>query len=122
MSSSSFLPPLPASAPLKCAIPAAALVRPRALAPPSTASTDSPFAQEAWAKQHGITVPLLSDYSHSVVKAYDVELPDLIGLGPAAARAAVVVGSDGIVKYSEQTAAITGLPDFEKTKSVLAGA
>lgn len=83
-------------------------------------STDSPFAQEAWAKQSGITAPLLSDYSHSVVKAYDVELPDLAGLGPSAARAAVVVGKDGLIKYSEQTAAISELPDFEKIKAALA--
>jgi len=85
-------------------------------------STDSPFAQEAWAKQNGITVPLLSDYNHAVVKAYDVELPDLIGLGPSAARAAVVIGKDGVVKYSEQTAAITELPDFGKIKAALESA
>ena len=43
-------------------------------------STDSPFAQEAWALQNRITIPLLSDYRHDVVKAYDVEFPDLAGL------------------------------------------
>jgi peroxiredoxin len=85
-------------------------------------STDSPFAQEAWAKASGITAPLLSDYSHQVVKAYDVELPDLAGLGPSAARAAVVIGKDGFVKYSEQTAAVADLPDFEKVKAALASA
>lgn len=85
-------------------------------------STDSPFAQEAWAKQNGITIPLLSDYAHRVVKAYGVELPDLAGLGPSSARAAVVVGKDGTVLYSEQTAAVSELPDFDKIKAALAGA
>ncbi|MHB8636304.1 MAG: redoxin domain-containing protein [Fimbriimonadaceae bacterium] len=85
-------------------------------------STDSPFAQEAWAKQNGISITLLSDYNHAVVKAYDVELPDLIGLGPSAARAAVVIGRDGVVKYSEQTATISELPDFAKIKAALESA
>jgi peroxiredoxin len=85
-------------------------------------STDSPFAQEAWAKQNGITLPILSDYDNKVVKAYDVEWPDLVGLGPSAARAAVVIGKDGIVKYSEQTAALKELPDFGKIKAALESA
>src|SRR5205809_7923597 len=35
-------------------------------------SGDNPFAQEAWARREGITVPLLSDYEHTVARAYDV--------------------------------------------------
>jgi len=85
-------------------------------------STDSPFAQEAWAKANGITIPLLSDYDHSVVRTYDVEWPSFVGIGPSAARAAVVIGRDGTVKYSEQTPTLGELPDFEKIKAALAGA
>ncbi len=82
-------------------------------------STDNPFAQEAWAKQNKITVPLLSDYAHKVVKAYDVEFPDLAGLGPSAARAAIVVDSHGKVVYAEQTASPGDLPNFEAIKACL---
>jgi peroxiredoxin len=82
-------------------------------------STDSAFAQEAWAKQAGIDVPLLSDYKRDVIKAYDVEWPDLAGLGPCAGRAAYVIGRDGRVEYVELCPALTDLPDFGAIKKVL---
>jgi peroxiredoxin len=85
-------------------------------------STDSPFAQEGWAKAVGITLPLLSDYDHTVVREYDVEWPSFVGMGPSAARAAVVVGTDGLVKYSEQTPTLGELPDFDKIKAALTSA
>lgn len=82
-------------------------------------STDSPFAQEAWAIQNKITITLLSDYAHKVVKAYDVELADLIGLGPSSSRAAVVIGKDGKIAYAEQTATVHDLPNFDAIKACL---
>src|ERR1700676_2853973 len=42
-------------------------------------SVDSPFAQEAWAKQNNIKVTLLSDLNKTVTKAYDVLFPMLAG-------------------------------------------
>src|SRR5580698_4675046 len=35
-------------------------------------SVDTPFAQEAWAKQEKINVPLVSDLDKKVIKDYDV--------------------------------------------------
>ncbi|MFZ4507170.1 MAG: redoxin domain-containing protein [Fimbriimonas sp.] len=84
-------------------------------------STDSPFAQEGWAKASNITVTLLSDYALKVTRAYDVVLEDLIGLGPAAARAAFVVDAAGTVVYSERTPTPLELPNFEAIRAVLAG-
>lgn len=84
-------------------------------------SHDSPFAQEAWANANKIGVTLLSDYKNEVAEAYDVVLPDLVGLGPAAKRAAVVIGKDGEVKYSEETPTPLELPNFAKIQEVLAG-
>ena len=75
-------------------------------------SVDSPFAQEAWAKQNGITVTLLSDLNKTVTKAYDVVFPNLAGVGDTSARAAFVIGRDGAIKYAEQTATPKNLPDF----------
>lgn len=83
-------------------------------------SVDSPFALDAWAKAHNIQVPLLSDYTHAVTQAYDVVLPDLAGLGPSSARAAVVIGKDGLVKYFEVTPTPKDLPDFTAIKAALA--
>ena len=54
-------------------------------------SVDSPFAQEAWAKQNSIKVTLLSDLNKTVTKAYDVVFPNLAGVGDTAARAAFVM-------------------------------
>ena len=83
-------------------------------------STDSAFAQAAWAKQEKITTPLLSDYESKVIHAYDVVAPSLAGLGPCAARAAVVVDKEGVVRYSEQTPALTDIPDFTAIAATLA--
>jgi peroxiredoxin len=83
-------------------------------------SVDSPFAQEAWAKQNSIAVTLLSDLNKTVIKAYDVVFPMLAGIGDTAARAAFVIGRDGVVKYSEQTATPKDLPNFAAVKAALA--
>ncbi len=83
-------------------------------------SVDSPFAQAAWAKEHKITVPLLSDLNKTVTKAYDVVFPNLAGVGDTSARAAFVVGRDGVIKYAEQTPTPKDLPDFTKVKAALA--
>ena len=82
-------------------------------------SVDSPFAQEAWAQKEKITIPVLSDLNKTTAKAYDVLLPDLIGLGSVSARAAFVVGKDGTVKYSEQCPTPKDLPNFEAIKAAL---
>jgi len=82
-------------------------------------SVDSPFAQEAWAKQNGITVTLLSDLNKTVTKAYDVVFPNLAGVGDTSARAAFVIGRDGAIKYAEQTATPKNLPDFAAVQAAL---
>jgi peroxiredoxin len=83
-------------------------------------SVDSPFAQAAWAKQNNITVTLLSDLNKTVAKAYGVIFPGLAGIGDTSARAAFVVGVDGVVTYSEQTATPKDLPNFAAISAALA--
>jgi peroxiredoxin len=82
-------------------------------------SVDSPFAQEAWAKQNSIKVTLLSDLNKTVTKAYDVVFPNLAGVGDTAARAAFVVGRDGKIKYAEQTPTPKDLPNFAAVQAAL---
>ena len=84
-------------------------------------SVDSPFAQEAWAKANKIGLTLLSDLNKTVIKAYDVVFPALAGVGDTAARAAFVIGRDGVIKYAEQTATPKDLPNFAAVKAALAG-
>ncbi|MBP7140571.1 MAG: redoxin domain-containing protein [Opitutaceae bacterium] len=83
-------------------------------------SVDSPFAQEAWANKNNIRIPLLSDLNKGVAKAYQVLFPGLLGIGDTAARAAFVVGKDGLIKYAEQTPTPHDLPNFAAVKAALA--
>ena len=83
-------------------------------------SVDSPFAQEAWAIANKITIPLVSDLNKETTKAYDVLFPGLAGIGDTSARAAFVIGQDGVVKYAEQTATPKDLPNFAAVKAALA--
>ncbi len=83
-------------------------------------SVDTHLSQEAWAKQNGIKVTLLSDLNKVVTKAYDVVFPNFAGVGDTAARAAFVIGADGVVKYAEQTPTPKDLPHFEAVKAALA--
>jgi peroxiredoxin len=82
-------------------------------------SVDSPFAQEAWAKQNSIKVTLLSDLNKTVIKAYGVVFPNLAGVGDTAARAAFVIGKDGVLKYVEQTPTPKELPNFAAVQAAL---
>lgn len=83
-------------------------------------SVDGPHAQEAWAKANNIRVTLVSDLNKTVTKAYDVLFPMLAGVGDTSARAAFVIGQDGIVKYAEQTPTPKDLPNFDAIKAALA--
>lgn len=82
-------------------------------------SVDSPFAQEAWAKASNIKITLVSDLNKETTKAYDVLFPGLAGIGDTSARAAFVVGKDGVIKYAEQTPTPKDLPNFDAVKAAL---
>jgi len=83
-------------------------------------SGDSPFAQEAWAKEKNISLTIASDLNKTTAKNYEVLLDDLIGLGSVSARAAFVVDKSGVIQYSEQTPSPKELPNFEAIKAKLA--
>ena len=84
-------------------------------------SVDSPFSQEAWAKQNNIGITLASDLNKTTAKAFAVLLDDLGGFGSTSARAAFVVDKDGVVRYAEQTPTPKDLPNFDAVKKTLAG-
>src|ERR1700678_2262484 len=82
-------------------------------------SVDTPFAQEAWAKQEKISITLASDLNKNVTKAYDVLFPNLADIGDTSARAAVVVRKQGVVQYAEQTPTPKDLPNFAAIQAAL---
>ena len=82
-------------------------------------SVDSPFAQEAWAKQEKIGITLASDLNKKTSQDYGVLLPDLLGFGATAARAAFVIDKNGVIQYAEQTPTPKDLPNFNAIKDTL---
>jgi peroxiredoxin len=84
-------------------------------------STDSPFAQEAWAKANKIGVTLLSDFGRKVSASYDVLWENFAGTGgDSSYRAAFVIDKDGVIQYSEVTENPGVMPNFEAIQSTLA--
>ena len=82
-------------------------------------SVDSPFAQEAWAKQNTITVPLLSDFNKKVSQAYSVYYEDFLGFQGVAKRAAFIINKEGIIAYAFSSEDAKQLPDFIAIKKKL---
>ncbi len=60
-------------------------------------SCDSFYTHKAYAEQLGLSQPLLADMHRAVCKAYGLYFPGL----NVAARGTVIVGSDGVVKWSQ---------------------
>jgi peroxiredoxin len=83
-------------------------------------SVDSPFSQEAWAQKEKIGITLASDLNKKTAEAYGVLLPDLVGIGAAAARAAFVIDKNGTIQYSEQTPTPKDLPNLGAVRDTLA--
>ncbi|MEX2244678.1 MAG: redoxin domain-containing protein [Fimbriimonadaceae bacterium] len=82
-------------------------------------SVDSALAQRVWAEKENIKVKLLSDYEKKTVRAYDVVLPDFLGMGEGSRRAAFVIDREGVVRYAEVTPTPPEQPDFAAIKAAL---
>jgi peroxiredoxin len=83
---------------------------------------DSIFTQEAWAKQNGITIPLLSDFNKEVIEKYGTKYPDggfVYGINGVSRRSAFVIDKEGKIRYKEILDDAGKLPNFEKIKEVL---
>lgn len=84
-------------------------------------SVDTPFANKAFADQHQINFPLLSDYTRQVIASYDVQLPNLAGLTgyTAAKRAVFVLDKDGVIRYMWVSDDPTKEPNYEEIKQAI---
>ena len=61
-------------------------------------SVDSPFANAEFAKQIGVTFPILSDIKHTVVKDYGTFNEE----GGYGNRATFVIDKDGIIQHIKE--------------------
>ena len=77
-------------------------------------------AQEAWAKEKDIAIPLLSDFNKEVSAAYGAQFEELIGFRGVAKRSAFVIDKTGIVRFASVSDDPTVLPDFDAIKARLA--
>jgi peroxiredoxin len=86
-------------------------------------SVDSPFALAAWKKEQGLTFPLLADFKHAAIKAYDIVFPNLANIGyECAQRSVFVVGKDGHVAWSWISNVPTDEPNYDDVKKAVAAA
>jgi glutaredoxin-dependent peroxiredoxin len=83
-------------------------------------STDTFFALKAWSEQQRFGFPLLSDYNKTVIRAYDVVNPDMIGLKDIAKRAVFVIDRQGNVRHREVLEDARNEPDYAKVHAALA--
>lgn len=83
-------------------------------------STDTFFAQKAWADQQKLNFPLLSDFNKDVIRQYGVVNPDMIGLKDIAKRAVFVIDKGGVVRHREVLEDARNEPDYAKVTQALA--
>ncbi len=77
-------------------------------------STDSPFCLREFRERHRIPFPLLSDYNREAVRAYDVELPELLGLRGLAKRAVYIIDKEGKVAWTWVSDDPSIEPDYDE--------
>ena len=63
-------------------------------------SVDLPFAQNIWIREEALNFPMLSDWNHEVIYAYDVVLPEMYGMIEAAQRSVFVIDTERYVRYA----------------------
>lgn len=85
-------------------------------------SVDAPFANKAFAAQHQLEFPLLSDYNRETVKAYGIALDNFAGLPGylACQRAVFALDKGGVVRYVEVTANPGVEPNYDALVAALA--
>ena len=84
-------------------------------------SVDPPFSQKAWADQHNLTFPILSDFGRQVVNQYGVPLPNMGRMEGyvAAQRAVFIADKDGVVRYKWVADSPANEPDYDEIRRTL---
>ena len=84
-------------------------------------SVDTPFTNKAFASEHKINFPLLSDYAREVISAYDILFPDLAGLKgyTVAKRAIFVLDKESVIRYAWVSDDPKKEPDYEEVKQAV---
>jgi peroxiredoxin len=85
-------------------------------------STDSPFANAAFAAKNDLNFPVLSDYNKTAIAAYDVVFENLAGLPGfnVAKRSVFIVDENGTISYAWVGPNPGVEPDYAAVKAALA--
>jgi glutaredoxin-dependent peroxiredoxin len=76
-------------------------------------SADSPFSLAKWAEQEGYSFTLLSDFGKSVIKAYDVMIPEVRGIVGVPKRSAFLLDKQGKLVAQELVETPGTIPDLD---------
>jgi peroxiredoxin len=84
-------------------------------------SVDAPFSNGGFAEKNGLTFPLLSDYTRSTIKAYDLVHEDFAGLTgyTASKRAVFVLDKEGMVRYAWVAPNPGTEPNYDEVKKAV---
>lgn len=82
-------------------------------------SIDSPFVNQRWAQEMGVSFPILSDFNKEAASAYGVLRDELIGLRGIANRSAFVINADGNVVFSWMSEDPGVLPPFDDIEAAV---
>jgi glutaredoxin-dependent peroxiredoxin len=83
-------------------------------------SVDMPFSLKAFKEKHDLNYELLSDFNKLTIHEYDMYHCNFIcGIKGVAKRGVVVIGKNGMVAYSEETATTGTQVNFAALKDAL---
>lgn len=74
-------------------------------------SVDLPFAQNVWMEEEALTIPILSDWNHTIIRQYDVIRDDVYGMFETAERSVFVIDSSREITFKWVRS--DGNPDFD---------
>jgi len=74
-------------------------------------SVDLPFSQNIWMQKEGLSIPMLSDWDHELIRAYDVVRDDVYGMLETAERSVFVIDANG--KFAYKWVRDSENPDFD---------
>ncbi len=77
-------------------------------------SVDTPFSLKEFKNKYNLNFTLLSDFNKEAIKAYDVVLPELLGLKELAKRAVFILDKDGFIRYKWVSDDPGVEPDYEE--------
>jgi glutaredoxin-dependent peroxiredoxin len=83
-------------------------------------SVDSFFTLKEFKKAHNLNFMVLSDFNKVVSTAYQAIYDDFFGMQGVSKRAAFIVDTGGIIRYSDVLEKPSDLPDFDEIHDALA--